>query len=88
MNPPFGKRSDARHIRKAYNLLKPGGVLVAIASEGLFFGSDAEATVFRHWLDEVGGVSERLPENTFMDASLPVRTGVSTRIVTIFKADD
>ena len=88
MNPPFGKRSDARHIRKAYSLVKPGGVLVGIASEGLFFGTDAEATSFRHWLDEVGGVSERLPDGTFMDPSLPVRTGVSARIVTIFKADD
>lgn len=68
--------------------MKPGGVLVGIASEGLFFGTDAEATSFRHWLDEVGGVSERLPDGTFMDPSLPVRTGVSARIVTIFKADD
>lgn len=85
MNPPFSNGQDAEHIHHAYTLLKPGGKLVAIAGEGVFFRNDAKATAFRTWLDEVGGSSEKLPEGTFKDASLMATTGVNARMVTIEK---
>lgn len=86
MNPPFSKRQDTEHVRRAYDLLKPGGRLVAIVSEGSFFGKDKKASEFRDWLEEVGGTSEKLAEGSFNDPALPVTTGVNTRMVIIEKA--
>jgi len=85
MNPPFSDRRDAEHVRHAYDILKPGGRLVAIMGEGVFFGQDKKAQAFRDWLDEVGGTSEKLEEGTFLDPSLPVNTSVSARMVVIDK---
>lgn len=81
MNPPFEHGKDADHVRHAYDLLEPGGVLVAIVSEGLFFRENAAP--FRAWLSEVGGTSEKLPEGAFMASDRS--TGVATRIVVIHK---
>lgn len=88
MNPPFSDRRDAQHVQHAYGLLKPGGRLVAIMGEGVFFGQDKKATEFREWLDSVGGTSEKLPDGSFLDSSLPVNTGVNARMVVIEKAED
>lgn len=88
MNPPFGDRRDAEHVQHAYDMLKPGGRLVAIMGEGVFFGSDSKAQAFRNWLDQVGGTSEKLAEGTFLDPSLPVNTGVAARMVVITKETD
>jgi hypothetical protein len=83
MNPPFSDRRDAEHVQHAYTLLRPGGRIVAIMGEGVFFGQDKRAQDFRDWLDSVGGTSEKLPEGSFMDPSLPVQTGVNARMVVI-----
>jgi hypothetical protein len=85
MNPPFSKRRDAEHVRHAYELLRPGGRIVAIMGEGVFFGSDKKAEEFREWLDSVDGTSEKLEAGSFMDPSLPVNTGVNARMVVIDK---
>lgn len=85
MNPPFGDRRDALHVQHAYELLKPGGRLVAIMGEGSFFGGDKKAQAFRDWIDEHGGTSEKLDAGTFNDPSLPVNTGVNARMVVIDK---
>lgn len=88
MNPPFSNRQDAAHIMRAYDLLKPGGKLVAIAGEGVFFGSDKKALAFRAWLDEQGGEIEKLPENTFKGIDLPAQTGANARLIIISKPAD
>ena len=85
MNPPFSDRRDAQHVMHAYDLLKPGGRLVAIMGEGAFFGQDKRAQEFRDWLDQAKGTSEKLAEGTFQDPSLPVTTGVNARMVVIDK---
>lgn len=85
MNPPFSKGRDIQHVQHAYSLLKPGGRLVAIMGEGAFFQSNSAAEGFRAWLDDLGATSERLPENSFMDAALPVNTAVNARMVVIDK---
>ena len=51
MNPPFANNQDIRHVRKAWDCLKPGGRLVAITSPHWTFASDREATEFRDWID-------------------------------------
>ena len=88
MNPPFSNRRDAEHVRHAYTLLRPGGRLVAIMGEGVFFGKDSKAQEFRDWLDDVGGTSEKLPEGTFNDPTLPVNTGANARMVVIEKGTE
>ncbi len=85
MNPPFSERRDAEHVQHAYSLLKPGGRLVAIMGEGVFFGQDKKAQAFREWLESVGGTSEKLAEGTFMDPSLPVNTATNARMVVVDK---
>ena len=74
---------DIKHTQYAYNLLNPGGRLVAIMSESPFFRMDKEAVAFRNWLDEVNGSSEKLPQGSFLDSERS--TGVATRIVVIDK---
>ncbi len=83
MNPPFEKRQDADHVQRAYDKLAPGGRLVSIMGEGVFFGSDRRATEFRNWLEEVGGEVEKLPEGTFKESG----TGVNSRLVQITKPE-
>ncbi|MGI6129889.1 MAG: diguanylate cyclase domain-containing protein, partial [bacterium] len=85
MNPPFEKGQDIDHVRHAYDLLKPGGRLVSIMSEGPFFRGDKKSKDFREWLDEIGGESEKLPEGAFKSSERP--TGVNTRMVVIDKEE-
>ena len=47
MNPPFSDGMDAEHVQHAYNMLKPGGKLVAITGEGIFFRNDKKSKAFR-----------------------------------------
>lgn len=88
MNPPFSNRQDAAHIMRAYDLLKPGGKLVAIAGEGVFFGSDKKAQGFRDWLEERGAEVEKLPEKTFNGIDLPAQTGANARLIVVEKPED
>lgn len=83
MNPPFENNQDIEHVQHAYKLLATDGKIVAIMSEGPFFRGDSKATAFREWLEEVGGVSEKLPEGSFKESDRS--TGVNTRIVIINK---
>ncbi len=81
MNPPFENGQDIAHVQHAYDLLKPGGKVVAIMSEGPFFRGDRQATAFREWLERHDGTSEQLPDGTFKESN----TGVNTRLVVIEK---
>lgn len=77
MNPPFEKAQDADHVRHVFdNLLAPGGRLVAIVSEGLFFRDTKKEASFRGWLDNCG-YSVELEAGAFAASG----TGVKTRIV-------
>lgn len=87
MNPPFERGQDMDHVRHAYDLLKPGGRLVAIMGEGSFFRNDSKATSFRNWLDANGGFSEKLPEGSFTGKDAQRQTGVATRTVVIDKPE-
>jgi protein-L-isoaspartate O-methyltransferase len=79
MNPPFERQQDIAHVRMAYSLLAPGGILVTIMSPSFEFRSDRKSTEFRAWLEEVGATWENLPEGSFKASG----TGVSTRLLTI-----
>lgn len=80
MNPPFSNGQDMRHVTHAFSLLKPGGRLVAIVSEGPFFRTTNAAVAFRGMVDMFGS-SEELDEGTFKESG----TMVKTRIVVLDK---
>ncbi len=50
MNPPFEKFQDVDHVSHAFGLLKPGGKLAAIVSEGPFFRKFKKDEMFRSFL--------------------------------------
>lgn len=86
MNPPFSDRKDAAHIMRAFDMLKPGGRLVAIAGEGVFFGTDKKAVAFREWLEQHAAEVEQLPQGTFTDKKLLATTGANARMLVMQKA--
>lgn len=83
MNPPF--KDEQEHIRKAYDLLAPGGRLVAITSPSWTFNKNKKAEAFREWVDDNGGYAEELPEGSF--ARGEVSTGVATRLLVMDKPE-
>jgi protein-L-isoaspartate O-methyltransferase len=83
MNPPFESGADMEHIRHAYSLLKPGGRLVSVISEGPFFRVDNKSVSFRDWLEEVDADVERLPDDAFTGVEAFRETSVRTRLVII-----
>ena len=69
MNPPFENADDIKHIRHAFNMLKPGGRLVAICANGPRQNDQLMPFVESH-----GGTWEVLPEKTFAASGTNVRT--------------
>lgn len=85
MNPPFENMQDVDHVKHAFDLLKPGGRIVAVMSESVFFRQGTKAESFRTWLEELNASAEKLPEKTFMESDKP--TGVNARLVIIDKPE-
>lgn len=77
MNPPFENGQDVDHVRHAFTLLKPGGRLISIVSEGPFFRQFKRDKAFRDFLKEKNAfVSESIKEafkNAFNSTSITVR---------------
>lgn len=72
MNPPFERGIDEKHIRHAFNFLRPGGRLVAIAC--VTTGKRLEP-----WAGERGGYLTPLPAGSFATSDRP--TQVHTALV-------
>jgi hypothetical protein len=85
MNPPFENFQDIDHVKHAFDLLKPGGRLVAIMSEAPFFRDDKKAVAFRNWCGEMGCDDMKNEPGAFTGAGVFRQTGVNTRIVVIDK---
>lgn len=83
MNPPFEKGEDIDHVRHAYEILPPGGQVVAVMSSGSFARSDKKAVGFQEWLQTVPSAWEDLPEGAFKAAFKG--TGVSTKLLHLVK---
>lgn len=81
MNPPFSKEQDILHVQHAWDLLAPGGRIVAIMSEHAWVANNLRCTQFRDWLDDLGAMVEELPEGTFKESGTMVRA----RLVVIDK---
>lgn len=69
MNPPFSKRLDAKHILRAFEMLKNGGELVAIHSCGILYATDKISTEFRNLCDKYKVYQEKIPDGMFADSA-------------------
>ncbi|MGR6915349.1 DUF3560 domain-containing protein [[Actinomadura] parvosata] len=74
MNPPFSKGKDIQHVTHALRFVKPGGLLVAVMSNGVAWRKDKTATSFRELVERRGGRIEPLPEEAFAVSGTDVRT--------------
>ena len=86
MNPPFTQGNDVEHVRHAYDLLLPGGRLVAITSKAWQSHDDKKSRAFRDWHcglveDGLASFPEELPEGTFKESG----TGIATLLLILLK---
>ncbi len=88
MNPPFSVEDDKKayitHILHAWDILAPGGVLVAIASPGFTFTAGVKKLKDFLTLVEEVGQWEKLPEDSFKISG----TSSNTVIITMVKPDE
>ncbi len=84
MNPPFERGQDIEHIRRAFDFLKPGGVLVAITSPSWTFNAQRKFADFREWFDSVDGEKTDIPAGAFKESG----TNIATVRVVIRKAGE
>lgn len=81
-NPPFRNGQDVDHVKRMFDVLKPGGRIVAVMSPGWTFRTDRRHSEFREWIeDEVEAEWETLEPGTFRESG----TMVNTVLVTIDK---
>ncbi len=89
MNPPFEHEHDARHVILAYRLLKPGGVLVAITGEGIWFRENSPSQDFRNWFSGLASAGqEKLPSGSFTGSESFRQTGVAARMLWAVKPEE
>ncbi|MDX2277730.1 MAG: DUF4942 domain-containing protein [Hyphomonadaceae bacterium] len=76
MNPPFNGGRDVDHVNHALDLLKPGGVLVAVMSAGVEFREDSRTTALRQRVERLEGVFTDLPPGSFAESGTNVNAVV------------
>lgn len=76
MNPPFSKQQDVKHILTAWDVLRPGGVLVSVCSPSPFFRTDKKSVGFRTWLEETNAEIVDVPEGAFKSSGTMIRTKI------------
>lgn len=81
MNPPFikcGEGDHIDHVRHAFGMLKPGGILVAVLPAGVWFRQDKRHAAFRAWLEDSNHIYglNSLPEGSFKESGTMVNTYV------------
>ncbi|MEQ4717836.1 DUF3560 domain-containing protein [Nonomuraea sp. B19D2] len=74
MNPPFSRGQDMQHVMHALRFVKPGGLLVAVMSNGVAWHKDNTATSFRELVEQRGGRIEPLPDGAFATSGTDART--------------
>ena len=82
-NPPFSKNKDIQHIKKMYERLENGGILVSIASKHWEFAGDKKSIEFRKFLKNVKAEIKEIENGVFKDSG----TMVGAKIIKIKKPD-
>lgn len=73
MNPPFSRQQDIAHVTRAFELVAPGGRLVAIMAAGVSFREDRKSVAFREFVERHGTL-EALPPQSFRESGTDVNT--------------
>ncbi len=79
MNPPFmkcGIGDHLDHVRHAFSMLVPSGMLVAVMPSGIRFRNDKRHREFREWIVGDGGAIQDLPAGSFKASGTDVNTCV------------
>lgn len=79
MNPPFSGTHWMDHVRKAFDLLAPGGQLLAILPASAEVNETAKHLAFRRWAEKVnsdryGRLFRDLPPESFAETGTRVQT--------------
>lgn len=81
-NPPFTKNQDIDHIRKMFEVCKPGGSIVTLASLSWTFGSEKKQVEFRNWIKHIKAVDIELEPGLFKKSG----TSVGVMMLVIYKS--
>lgn len=81
MNPPFSSQRDIKHLLMAYDMLKDGGIIVAIISENALYYNTETSKNFNKFLNEHNAIIESVPHRAFEESG----TTIETVIVKIIK---
>ena len=75
-NPPFSKQQDVDHVSHMLDMVKPGGVVVAVMSAGVEFRDNKKTNMFREKLNSMCGSHEivNLPDGAFKASGTMVST--------------
>lgn len=65
--PPFKDNVDVIHIRRMYQFLKPGGVIVSLTHPAWTIRNGAHQKKFREWLSDKKYVMRMLPDMSFVE---------------------
>jgi hypothetical protein len=80
-NPPFSKNQDIDHVRKMYEVMKPGGRIVSIMSNHWTFAGGRKEAEFRMWLSDIEAEIQGIDPGRFKESG----TMVGGKIVIINK---
>jgi hypothetical protein len=80
-NPPFTKNQDIDHVKKMYEGLKLGGIMVSVMSNHWRISENKKETQFRQWIEKVNAEIIDVPAGTFKSSG----TSIATCIVKIKK---
>jgi len=88
MNPPFEKQQDVKHICRAFEMLAPGGRLVALCSGNVLNRSRANvAHELQSLVNEYGTHNEQI-DGAFKGADSFKQTGVSVLLIVLEKPSE
>jgi predicted RNA methylase len=73
MNPPFANAADIEHVRHAFSMVRPGGLLVAICANG-----PRQQAAFAALIEEHGGSYDALPPGSFASSGTNVNAALLT----------
>lgn len=80
MNPPFTGGQDIKHVTRAFEMLRPGGILVSVMSPGWLQSERQAHLEFKSMLKSHGGEVRQVPEGAFAESGTNIRT-VMVRLV-------
>lgn len=83
INPPYEKGASIDHVLRAWEFLRPGGRMVALLPESIWYRTDNKHTAFRDWFTSLKHRDEKQEPQPFG------RSGdIATRILVLDKDRD